>query len=102
MGQVQGTAMAMAAGADQLGSWRKSQCASIAARPENQWIVLLNILPWQQMPEFIMKLTLDKMAQIRFLYYKQATVMGLIDDAEFPDTLAESFEELIAMVEAAK
>jgi uncharacterized protein (DUF302 family) len=54
------------------------------------------------MPKFIMSFTQNEMTQIRFLHYRQATVMGLIDDAQFPGSLAESFEEIIALIEAAK
>jgi uncharacterized protein (DUF302 family) len=53
------------------------------------------------MPKFIMTFTQNEMTQIRFLYYQQATVMSLIDDAEFPGSLATSFEEIIALIEEA-
>lgn len=54
------------------------------------------------MPKFIMTFTQNEMTQIRFLHYKQATVMDLIDDAEFTGSLAKSLDEIIALIEAVK
>lgn len=54
------------------------------------------------MPRFIMTFTQNGVTQIRFLHYRQATVMALVDDAEFPVSLAQSFEEIITLIEAAR
>jgi uncharacterized protein (DUF302 family) len=54
------------------------------------------------MPKFVMTFTLDGKTQIRFLRYSRELVAGLIDDEEFPDSLAASFQDVIGMIEEAK
>lgn len=54
------------------------------------------------MPKFIMIFSREGVTQIRFLHYSAATVASLVDDAEFPGSLVESFEQIIAVIEAAR
>jgi uncharacterized protein (DUF302 family) len=54
------------------------------------------------MPKFVMTFTLEGKTQIRFLRYSRELVAGLIDDEEFPDSLAASFQDIVVMIEEAK
>ena len=54
------------------------------------------------MPKFVMTFTDRGATQIRFLHYRPETVRGLIDDAEFPESLAASFTEIIDVIEEAR
>lgn len=54
------------------------------------------------MPKFVMTFTLEGKMQIRFLRYSRKLVAGLIDDQEFPDSLAASFQDIVVMIEEAK
>jgi uncharacterized protein (DUF302 family) len=54
------------------------------------------------MPKFVMTFTRDGKTQIRFLRFSREFVAGLIDDAEFPDSLAASFQDIVIMIEEAK
>ncbi|MCK4508117.1 MAG: DUF302 domain-containing protein [Desulfuromonadales bacterium] len=54
------------------------------------------------MPKFIMTFSRDKSTQIRFQHYSREAVASLVDDEEFPESLLKSFEEILAMIEAAK
>jgi hypothetical protein len=53
------------------------------------------------MPKFVMTFTLDGKTQIRLLRYSRELVAGLIDDDEFPDSLAASFQDIVIMIEEA-
>lgn len=54
------------------------------------------------MPKFIVVFSAAGKTKIRFLRYSRDMVASLIDDAEFPDSLAESFEVIVAMIEEAR
>ena len=54
------------------------------------------------MPKFVMTFGGGGVTQIRFLHYRPETVTDLIDDAEFPDSLAASFAEIIEVIEEAR
>ena len=53
------------------------------------------------MPKFIVTFTDDSATQIRLLHYSPETVRGLVDDEEFPKSLAVSFAEIIDIIEEA-
>jgi uncharacterized protein (DUF302 family) len=54
------------------------------------------------MPKFVVIFSDNGKTQIRFLKYSRDLVASLIDDAEFPDSLVESFDDIVAMIEEAK
>jgi uncharacterized protein (DUF302 family) len=54
------------------------------------------------MPKFIMTFSHNGRTQIRFLHYSEETVVALVDDDEFPASLAESFRQIITLIEAAR
>lgn len=54
------------------------------------------------MPKFIMAFSRAGLTQIRFVHYSPQTVRALVDDDEFPDSLAESFTQIIGLIEAAR
>ena len=54
------------------------------------------------MPKFVVVFSDDGKTQIRFLKYSREMVANLIDDTEFPGSLTESFEEIVAMIEEAR
>jgi uncharacterized protein (DUF302 family) len=54
------------------------------------------------MPKFIVVFSRDGQTQVRFLRYSRELVASLIDDGDFPDSLAESCREIVAMIEEAK
>jgi len=54
------------------------------------------------MPKFVVTFSENGKTQIRFLKYSRALVASLIADAEFPDSLVESFEEIVEMIEEAR
>ena len=54
------------------------------------------------MPKFVITFSDNGATQIRFLHYRPETVSDLIDDAEFPESLAASFAEIIAVIEEAR
>ena len=54
------------------------------------------------MPKFIMVFSGEGKTQIRFLHCSAETVAVLVDDVEFPCSLIESFEQIIALIEVAR
>ncbi len=54
------------------------------------------------MPKFIMTFSKDNKTQIRFLSYSKDMIANLVDDPEFPDSLEETYKNIIAMIEDAK
>jgi uncharacterized protein (DUF302 family) len=54
------------------------------------------------MPKFVVVFSDKGRTQIRFLKYSRDLVASLVDDAEFPDSLSESFDDIVAMIEEAK
>lgn len=53
------------------------------------------------MPKFIMTFSQDGTTQVRFLNYTPQTIRDLIDDQEFPESLSESYAQIIGMIKAA-
>ncbi|MFA5514672.1 MAG: DUF302 domain-containing protein [Desulfuromonadales bacterium] len=53
------------------------------------------------MPKFIVIFSRNGRTRIRFLHYSRKLVAALVDDGEFPDSLAESFADIISMIEEA-
>mgnify|MGYP000341793290 CR=1 FL=1 len=54
------------------------------------------------MPKFIITVSDKGKTQIRFLHYTPESVRTLIDDDEFPDSLAESISQIINFIDAAR
>jgi uncharacterized protein (DUF302 family) len=54
------------------------------------------------MPKFVVVFSDNGKTQIRFLKYSRELVATLVDDAEFPDSLTESFDDIVAVIEEAK
>lgn len=54
------------------------------------------------MPKFVMTFTKNGKTQIRFLSYGKEMIRSLVDDPEFPDSLEETYKNIIAMIEEAK
>ncbi len=54
------------------------------------------------MPKFIMTFSKNNMTQIRFLSYSKDMIANLVNDPEFPDSLEETYKNIIAMIEDAK
>jgi uncharacterized protein (DUF302 family) len=54
------------------------------------------------MPKFVVVFSDNGKTQIRFLKYSRDLVASLVDDAEFPDSLSESFDDIVAMIVEAK
>jgi len=54
------------------------------------------------MPKFIMTFTKDGKTQIRFMHYSEDNIRSLVDDDQFPASLAVTYKKIIAMIEEAK
>lgn len=54
------------------------------------------------MPKFIMTFSDQGKTQIRFLHYTPETVRSLVDDEEFPESLSESFSQIINFIDATR
>ena len=54
------------------------------------------------MPKFIMTFTQNGRTQIRFLSYSADNIRAVVDDDQFPASLAETYEKIIAMIEEAR
>jgi uncharacterized protein (DUF302 family) len=54
------------------------------------------------MPKFIMTFTEGDKTQIRFLRYSEDNIKSIVDDDEFPASLAETYTKIISMIEEAK
>ncbi len=53
------------------------------------------------MPKFIMTFTDNTMTQIRFLRYNKKNIHTIVKDEVFPDSLAETYDQIISMIEKA-
>lgn len=53
------------------------------------------------MPKFIMAFTQNGKTQVRMLRYGRELIAELVDDAEFPGSLEETFNNLIKFIDAA-
>jgi uncharacterized protein (DUF302 family) len=54
------------------------------------------------MPKFIMTFTQNGKTQIRFLSYSGDNIRAVVDDEQFPASLAETYKKIIEMIEEAK
>jgi len=54
------------------------------------------------MPKFIMTFTQNGKTQIRFLSFSADNIRAVIDDEQFPASLAETYAKIIEMIEEAK
>lgn len=54
------------------------------------------------MPKFIMTFTQEGKTQIRFLSYSEDNIKAVVDDDQFPGSLAETYTKIIEMIDEAK
>jgi len=54
------------------------------------------------MPKFIMTFTQNGKTQIRFLSFSADNIRAVVDDEQFPVSLAETYKKIIEMIEEAK
>ncbi len=54
------------------------------------------------MPKFIMTFTENDKTQIRFMHYSEDNIRSIVDDEQFPGSLAETYAKIISMIEEAK
>ena len=54
------------------------------------------------MPKFIMTFTKDGKTQIRFLSYSEDNIKAVVDDDQFPGSLAETYKKIVEMIDEAK
>ena len=54
------------------------------------------------MPKFIMTFSKEGKTQIRFLRYSAENIKAVVDDAQFPLSLAETYQAIVKMIEEAK
>ena len=54
------------------------------------------------MPKFIMTYTVDGMTQIRFLRFSEENIRNVVDDDQFPASLTETYQKIVAMIEEAR
>lgn len=54
------------------------------------------------MPKFIMTFTKDGKTQIRFLSYSKDNIKVVVDDDQFPGSLAETYKKIVEMIDEAK
>lgn len=54
------------------------------------------------MPKFVMTFSKNGKTQIRFLSYSKDMIANIVDDSEFPDSLEETYKNIIAIIEEAK
>jgi uncharacterized protein (DUF302 family) len=54
------------------------------------------------MPKFIMTFTKNGKTQIRFMHYSADSIRNMVNDEQFPASLAQTYARIIAMIEEAK
>ncbi len=54
------------------------------------------------MPKFIMTFTKEGKTQIRFLSYSEDNIRAVVDDSQFPGSLAETYKKIVEMIDEAK
>ncbi len=54
------------------------------------------------MPKFIMTFTQNNKTQIRFLRFSEENIKSVVDDQQFPASLAETYDKIIEIIEEAK
>ncbi|WP_457575117.1 DUF302 domain-containing protein [Desulfolithobacter sp.] len=53
------------------------------------------------MPKYVMTFSKDGKTQIRFFYFSAENIRAMVDDEAFPDSLAQTYEKIISMIEEA-
>ncbi|BDD88370.1 DUF302 domain-containing protein [Desulfofustis limnaeus] len=53
------------------------------------------------MPKFVMAFSRDQRTQIRFHHYCRESICAMVDDAAFPESLAKTYQTIIAMIDEA-
>lgn len=53
------------------------------------------------MPKFVMTFAKGDKTQIRFFYFSADNIRAMVDDDVFPDSLAQTYEKIISMIEEA-
>lgn len=53
------------------------------------------------MPKYVMTFSKQNVTQIRFFYFSQENIRALIDDKDYPASLAETYRKIISMIEEA-
>lgn len=53
------------------------------------------------MPKFVMVFSDEQATKVRFHHYCRETIASLVDCPTFPDSLAETYQKIIAMIEEA-
>jgi uncharacterized protein (DUF302 family) len=54
------------------------------------------------MPKFVMVFSKDGATQVRFLRYGADDIRAVVDDGEFPGSLADTFAKIVEMIEEAR
>lgn len=65
---------------------------SLAANPERAVL----------MPKFIMTFSRDGKTEIRFLRFSADNIRAVVDDEQFPASLAETYRAIVGMIEEAR
>jgi uncharacterized protein (DUF302 family) len=53
------------------------------------------------MPKFIMTFTQSGKTQVRFLRFSADNIRAVVDDEQFPASLAETYDKIVSMIEEA-
>jgi len=53
------------------------------------------------MPKFIMTFTQNGKTQVRFLSYSADNIRAVVDDEQFPASLAETYQKIVGMIKEA-
>ena len=53
------------------------------------------------MPKFIMTFTANGKTQVRFLSYSAENIKAVVDDEQFPASLAETYQKIVSMIQEA-
>jgi uncharacterized protein (DUF302 family) len=54
------------------------------------------------MPKFIMAFSRNGRTQIRFLRYSRDNIRNIVDDDDFPASLAETYAKIVSMIEESR
>ncbi len=65
--------------------------ASLQANPERAIL----------MPKFVMTFAKGDKTEIRFFHFSADNIRAMVDDEVFPDSLAQTYEKIISMIEEA-
>ncbi|OQX20106.1 MAG: DUF302 domain-containing protein [Desulfobulbaceae bacterium A2] len=53
------------------------------------------------MPKYVVTFSRDKVTQVRFFYFSQENIRQLVDDKDYPASLAETYKKIISMIDEA-